>query len=591
MQNYYTKDFGDNSVIPQYIQEVTDRISCTMGPYGRFLTVADENNVIIIKDGATAARLQSYPELKGMVAQLIVDACSETERQVGDGTTATAVLIRELYNRYFKSKFSGNVHEYVRGMQAALSAIEEFLKTKTFKITGTAKETPTDLLNVAKISANGDVELANLIAELVWKIGPQGSVVVNASEHEKTYVEHKEGYVVKSGLVSRHFFNNAKGCSFKDALVVIIDDRIEYVDQIRPIMSAWDKIYGQNQVVQGQNGRQEVRVNPKPIILICSGITGDALSLLTLNARQGTHKIAVLNAPSSGQERKVLLEDLRKMTGTYKVYSQTAGQRLSTFGKGSVGTKMEFGICENFVANEKEAIFFLNGDTEINYHRLGESKKMTVAQVQDLLVREIEEEGNEILTEDFQKERIAHIRSGVGVIYSGGSTEVERKRIRTVVDDVWRASMSALKDGVVKGGGAALYQACQALSLHQGIPSDKYYVFKDVLTPPTAESSVPDFMAGKKAVLSCGNVIIQQILRNAGINDFVGQEDLLKDEVTFTIKNGSISFVSAVGEGILDPVSVVTTALRNAISVTSNLISTAYFQILTNGEVHRENNN
>ncbi len=538
-QQFYTEDTDDKQEILAGIEKIVERIGCTMGPLGHLVAIDTGNTVLELKDGATVAKWQSYKGYAGLAARLVIDACRRTEDTVGDGTTATAVLIQALFAEALESN-SGkalNVHEFKRGMDIAVAHIEKQLAGLSVQVVE-GQEIMKDMLwSVAHIASNSDYTIATLVTDLIFKMGVNGKVIVRKSEHDASYTEHQAGYVLETGLTTPQFANQGTGCLFKDPLVILINERVEFVEQIVPILNSWNLTYGES------DGKTSW--NPKPLVLVVQDIIGDALSALLRNKQAGTHKIAVIKAPDTGDRRALFLADLQQVVGCGNVFDQLQGIRLNAFDEGD--PNFEFGECASFYADGDSAIFYTD-DSAVE--RIEARKALTRSQVD-----------NEPTLADFHNERLSRLSSGIGVIYVGGPTDSEHERLKTVFDDTHRACYSAIRYGVVPGGGAALIKATN-------VPYEQEWT--------DAKAS------GYNTVMDATYAPFYRIARNAGITEteFAGITEsigFLDNECYDVVKQ---RFGDCMDNGIVDPMMAPLVALKNAVSVAGNLLSTKYFQIL-----------
>lgn len=562
-KQFYTEDTKNVELIKLCIDKVVSRIACTMGPRGHLVAIDTGNVVLEVKDGATVARYQSYRNYEGLIANLVIDACQKTEKIVGDGTTATAVLIRDLFDQSQAIMTKSNVHAFKEGMKKAVVDFEKQIKELKVDIVNDGVIDEEALLKVARISANGDNEIATLVSDLVLKVGPSGKIITRQSEHEESYTEHKTGYSLDSGLAAPLFYNSPRGCTFQDPVIVIINERIEFVEQIQKILKAWNNKYGQRSM--GENG-QQIYTNSKPLVIVAKAVIGDALTLLASNAKRGTHKIAVVTAP----KEEDLMEDIQLVTNTGTVFDQLKGVRLDGFR--SDDPDFEFGTCDRFFANMEETIFETSLDKEVelfpneeNWHSYiaGDIDTQTRA-LGDLIKDQVaylkERVENDADYEHTGKDRIARLLSGVGTLYVGGLTESEKLQNATIFDDVHRACFSAIGSGVVPGAGMAFVKAALNIGSY---PAEAHWT--------------QDHIDGYKAVMEAcfepyrqiaGVDVVEDIVENND-GDLRITHDIVKDE-----------WGDFLELGIVDPADVPVVSLRNAVSIAGNLISTKYFQIL-----------
>lgn len=564
VQQYFTETHDDLQEFAEAIYKVVGVIGCTMGPFGSFVTIdAKGSGILSIKDGATVASYQAYEDpIEALASKMVVDACKRTETYAGDGTTHTAVLINYLLKdalELFNSQPDMNRHSFVRGMEKGMQAVIASLEEKATKIVNKGVIDEDLLHKVAMVSANYDEKIASMISSLVADVGVHGRVLVNMTDFSETTVKRHAGYTYKKGLLSTMFYNEPGASRLFKPFVVIINEIVERVEQIAPILEAWN--HTGNPWVQPV-GNDRV-INHKPLVFVVKAMTGDALAMLVKNKSEGTHKIAVVEGPSSGGQTVDFYQDLSIVTNTGRVFDEHQGEKLNTFD--IMDIEGEFGQCKEFFATDNEVVFYFDKDMKTyGEETLKDSIDRRISELQGDIDRYPERE-------ETVRQRISMIAGAVGIVYVGGRTEAERRRLYTVIDDVKSACFAALEEGIIPGGGIELLRF--AIHGHPDVP------------PMDSKEEALGFNTFLKGIAApirtiCENRddqvfadIMQAVEEGLGENETF---DLIKDE-----------FGDAVQLGVIDPVRSVNQSLKASMSVISNVIRTRYFQILkmnTNGQ-------
>jgi chaperonin GroEL len=499
------------------IDILTDAVRITLGPKGRNVILDKSFGAPrITKDGVTVAKeIELADKFENMGAQMVREVASKTNDEAGDGTTTATVLAHSIVREGAKSVAAGmNPMDLKRGVDLAVKTVVEALK-KASKTVSTSAE----ISQVGTISANGDTEVGELIAEAMEKVGNEGVITVEEAKGLETELEVVEGMLFDRGYTSPYFITNAEkmNCEMENPYILIHESKLSGLQPLLPLLE---------QVVQ--SGR--------PLLVIAEDIEGEALATLVVNKLRGGMKVAAVKAPGFGDRRKAMLEDLAVLT---------SGQVVSE----DLGIKLE-NVTMDMLGTAKKVIITKEETTVVE----GAGKKKEIEGRCHQIRSQIEETSSDYDKEKLQ-ERLAKLAGGVAVIRVGGATETEVKERRDRVDDALNSTRAAVEEGVVPGGGAALLYAAKSL---------------DKLNVADADQRV-----GIDIVRRALQTPLRQIAENAGEDGAVVAGKLLdrKDSTHgFDAQKGE--YVNMIKAGIIDPTKVVRTALQDASSVAGLLITT-----------------
>ena len=499
------------------IDILTDAVRITLGPKGRNVILDKSFGAPrITKDGVTVAKeIELADKFENMGAQMVREVASKTNDEAGDGTTTATVLAHSIVREGAKSVAAGmNPMDLKRGVDIAVKTVVEALK-KASKTVSTSAE----ISQVGTISANGDTEVGELIAEAMEKVGNEGVITVEEAKGLETELEVVEGMLFDRGYTSPYFITNAEkmNCEMENPYILIHESKLSGLQPLLPLLE---------QVVQ--SGR--------PLLVIAEDIEGEALATLVVNKLRGGMKVAAVKAPGFGDRRKAMLEDLAVLT---------SGQVVSE----DLGIKLE-NVTMDMLGTAKKVIITKEETTVVE----GAGKKKEIEGRCHQIRSQIEETSSDYDKEKLQ-ERLAKLAGGVAVIRVGGATEIEVKERRDRVDDALNSTRAAVEEGVVPGGGAALLYAAKSL---------------DKLNVANADQRV-----GIDIVRRALQTPLRQIAENAGEDGAVVAGKLLdrKDSTHgFDAQKGE--YVNMIKAGIIDPTKVVRTALQDASSVAGLLITT-----------------
>ncbi|WP_421990778.1 chaperonin GroEL [Roseococcus sp.] len=496
---------------------LADAVKVTLGPKGRNVVIDKSFGAPrITKDGVTVAKeIELADKFENMGAQMVREVASKTNDTAGDGTTTATVLAQAIVREGAKAVAAGmNPMDLKRGIDKAVAVVVAELESKTKKITTSA-----EVAQVGTLSANGETEIGEMIARAMEKVGNEGVITVEEAKSIQTELDVVEGMQFDRGYVSPYFITNAEKmiAEMDQPYVLIFEKKLSQLQPMLPLLEA---------VVQ--SGR--------PLVIIAEDVEGEALATLVVNKLRGGLKIAAVKAPGFGDRRKAMLEDIAILTGG-QLISEDLGIKLETVTLAMLGKAKTIRI-------EKENTTIVDGAGE----------KSEIEGRCEQIKAQIEETTSDYDREKLQ-ERLAKLAGGVAVIRVGGSTEVEVKERKDRVDDALHATRAAVQEGIVPGGGTALLRASTNLGSVKGLNSDEQVGIEIVRKAIQAPLKQIAQNAGKD-----GAVIAGEVLRS---NEWVFGYDAQLDE-----------YKDLVAAGIIDPTKVVRTALQDAASVASLLITT-----------------
>ncbi|MGV8832454.1 MAG: chaperonin GroEL [Devosia sp.] len=495
---------------------LANAVKVTLGPKGRNVVIEKSFGAPrITKDGVTVAKeIELEDRFENLGAQLLRSVASKTNDIAGDGTTTATVLGQAIVVEGVKAVAAGfNPMDLKRGIDMAVEEVVGSLKAASSKIKSTS-----EVAQVGTISANGETAIGEMIAEAMQKVGNEGVITVEEAKTAETELEVVEGMQFDRGYLSPYFVTNAEKMTavLEDPVILLHEKKLSNLQAMLPILES---------VVQSQ----------RPLLIIAEDIDGEALATLVVNRLRGGLKVAAVKAPGFGDRRKAMLEDIAILTGG-QVISEDLGIKLENVTIDMLGTAKRVEITK-----ETTTIVDGAGTKEDIQGRVGQIK----AQIEET-------------TSDYDKEklqeRLAKLAGGVAVIKVGGSTEVEVKERKDRVDDALNATRAAVEEGIVAGGGVALLRASSAMKV-KGANADQdagIAIVKRALQEPVRTIANN---AGAE-----GSVVVARILENSSI--------------TFGYNAATGEYGDLVALGVIDPVKVVRTALQDAASVASLLITT-----------------
>jgi len=498
------------------VNVLANAVKVTLGPKGRNVVIEKSFGAPrITKDGVTVAKeIELEDKYENLGAQLLRSVASKTNDIAGDGTTTATVLGQAIVVEGVKAVAAGfNPMDLKRGIDLAVEEVVGTLKSKAAKI-----QNSSEVAQVGTISANGEKEIGDMIAEAMQKVGNEGVITVEEAKTAETELDVVEGMQFDRGYLSPYFVTNAEKMTavLEDPVILLHEKKLSNLQAILPILES---------VVQSQ----------RPLLIIAEDIEGEALATLVVNRLRGGLKVAAVKAPGFGDRRKAMLEDIAILTGG-QVISEDLGIKLENVTIDMLGTAKRVEITK-----ENTTIVDGAGAQEDIQGRVGQIK----AQIEET-------------TSDYDKEklqeRLAKLAGGVAVIRVGGSTEVEVKERKDRVDDALNATRAAVEEGIVPGGGVALLRASNAI---------------------TVKGANADQDAGIAIVRRALQEPVRQISNNAGAEGSVVVGKILENNAdSFGYNAATGEYGDLVALGVIDPVKVVRTALQDAASVASLLITT-----------------
>ncbi|CAJ1369923.1 MAG: chaperonin GroEL [Roseibium album] len=499
------------------VDTLANAVKVTLGPKGRNVVLDKAFGAPrITKDGVSVAKeIELEDKFENMGAQMVREVASKTNDIAGDGTTTATVLAQSIVKEGAKAVAAGmNPMDLKRGVDMAAAEAVRALESASKTIT-----TSEEVAQVGTISANGDEQVGQDIAEAMQKVGNEGVITVEEAKSLETELEVVEGMQFDRGYLSPYFVTNADKmlADLEKPFILLHEKKLSNLQAMLPILES---------VVQSS----------RPLLIIAEDVEGEALATLVVNKLRGGLKIAAVKAPGFGDRRKAMLEDLAILTGG-TVISEDLGIKLENVSLDMLGTAEKVAITK-----ETTTIVDGAGSKEDIDGRVGQIKA------------QIEETTSDYDREKLQ-ERLAKLAGGVAVIRVGGATEIEVKEKKDRVDDALNATRAAVEEGIVAGGGVALLRA------------------KNAVAKLTSANS--DIAAGIKIVLRALESPIRQIVENAGVEGSIVVGKIQEnDDDTFGFNAQTEEFVNMIEAGIIDPTKVVRTALQDAASVAGLLITT-----------------
>ena len=510
--------FGDDARVRMVrgINILANAVKVTLGPKGRNV-VLDRNfgSPLVTKDGVTVAReIELKDKFENMGAQMVREVASKTNDNAGDGTTTATVLAQAIVVEGMKFVAAGmNPMDLKRGIDKAVECAIEELK-KISKPVTTTKE----IAQVGSISANSDHEIGEIIAEAMEKVGKEGVITVEDGKSLKNELDVVEGMQFDRGYLSPYFITNPdkQVAVLENPYILLHDQKISNIRDLLPIL-------------------EQVAKAGRPLLIICEDLEGEALATLVVNSLRGILKVCAVKAPGFGDRRKATLEDIAILTGGTLV-TKDIGLSLDK------ATLEHLGQAKRVEVN-KENTTIING---------AGNPEMIEARVKNIRTQ------IESVTSDYDREklqeRVAKLAGGVALIKVGAATEVEMKEKKARVDDALHATRAAVEEGVVPGGGVALVRAQKAVAQLKGDNEEQ--------------------TAGIKIVLRAMEEPMRQIVGNAGLEPSVVVNAVANGEGNYGFNAQTSEYGDMVAMGVLDPTKVTRTALQNAASVASLILTT-----------------
>lgn len=511
--------FGNDArtLMVQGINTLANAVKVTLGPKGRNVVLERSfGGPTVTKDGVSVAKeIELKDKFENMGAQMVKEVASKTSDNAGDGTTTATVLAQAIVDEGMKYVAAGmNPMDLKRGIDKAVAAAIEALKGIS-RPTTTSKE----IAQVGAISANSDEEIGQIIADAMDKVGKEGVITVEDGKSLKNELDVVEGMQFDRGYLSPYFINNPdkQVVLFENPYILIHDKKISNIRELLPVL-------------------EQVAKSGRPLVIVAEDVDGEALATLVVNSLRGVLKVAAVKAPGFGDRRKAMLEDIAILTGG-QVISSDLGLQLDKTTLQQLGTAKKVEISK-----ENTTIIDGAGDAE-----------QIAARVKNIRIQ-IEAATSEYDREKLQ-ERVAKLAGGVALIRVGAATEVEMKEKKARVEDALHATRAAVEEGVVAGGGVALIRAKQAIA-------------KDLKGDNDEQN------AGIKIVLRAMEEPLRQIVKNAGDEPSVVVNKVADGNANFGYNAQTGVYGDMIEMGVLDPTKVTRTALQNAASVASLILTT-----------------
>ncbi len=506
---------GARAAILKGVNTLADAVKVTLGPKGRNVVIEKSwGSPVITKDGVTVAKeIELFGKLENMGAQMVREVASKTSDKAGDGTTTATVLAQAIYGEGLRLVEAGhNPMDLKRGIDAAvekmLGAIKESAKPTKDK---------EQIAQVATISANGDQEIGNILAEAMEKVGKEGVITVEENKKMTTELETVEGMQFDRGYLSPYFVTDPEKmlAVLTNPLILVHEKKISAMADLLPLLE---------QVVKA--GRE--------LLILSEDVDGEALATLVVNKLRGTIKVAAVKAPGFGDRRKEMLKDIAILTGAQS-FMEDLGQKLETATLKDLGSAKRIEI-------DKDNTVIIDGAGD----------KTAIKGRVESIRKQIADTSSDYDREKLQ-ERLAKLAGGVAVVRVGAHTETEMKEKKARVEDALHATRAAVEEGIVPGGGVALIRALGALdSLKFGDERD----------------------AGVRLIRKAAEAPLRQIAQNAGVDGSVVVEKVREGKGAFGYNAATDVYEDLLAAGVLDPAKVVRHALSNAASVASLMLTT-----------------
>ena len=499
------------------VDKLANAVAVTMGPTGRNVIINKSfGGPTVTKDGVTVAKeIELEDRFENMGAKLVVEVAQKTSDLAGDGTTTATVLARSIFKEGLRNIVAGsNPMAVRRGIEKAVDAAE----AKLFEMQKPVSSKQ-EVAHVGAISANNDLAIGEMLADALHRVGQDGVITVEEGKSTDTQVEYVDGMQFDKGYISPYFINNSgeMTCDFENALILIHEKKISNLRDLVPLLEQ-----------ASQSGR--------PLLIIAEDVDAEALTLLVVNKLRGVLNVAAVKAPGFGDRRKAMLGDIATLTGGTLI-SEDLGIKLENITLDQLGKAKK-------VAVDKGSTTIIEGG----------GKRAEVDARIDQIRRHIEQTDSEYDKEKFQ-ERLAKLAGGVAVISVGAETEADMKQKKARVEDALHATRAAVEEGILPGGGVALIRCREAVE-------------------KARSSAKGDEKVGVDIVAGALSAPLRQIADNGGIDGSVVVDEVEQKKVNVGYDGNQGVYTDMLKAGIIDPVKVVRTALRNASSIAGLLLTT-----------------
>ncbi len=498
------------------VDKLANAVKVTLGPKGRNVALEKSFGApVITKDGVTVAKeIELDDKFENMGAQLVKEVASKTSDAAGDGTTTATILAQAVYHEGIKLVAAG------RNPMAIKRGIDKGVEALITELANLAKPTrdQKEIAQIGTISANSDATIGNIIAEAMSKVGKEGVITVEEAKGLETTMDVVEGMRFDRGYLSPYFVTNAEKmvCEMDNPYILCTEKKISSMKDMLPVLE------------------QVAKVN-RPLMIIAEDVEGEALATLVVNKLRGALQVVAVKAPGFGDRRKAMLQDIAILTGG-QVASDDTGSKLENM------TLAELGTAKRVVVDK-------DNTTIVDGAGKSEDIKGRVKQIR----AQIEDSTSDYDREKLQ-ERLAKLVGGVAVVHVGAATEVEMKEKKDRVEDALNATRAAVEEGIVPGGGTALIRVAKVLNDIK--PADD------------------DELAGVNIIRRAIEEPLRQIAHNAGFEGSVIAEKVREGKDGFGFNAATGEYEDLIKAGVIDPKKVTRTALQNAASVASLLLTT-----------------
>jgi len=497
------------------VDQLSNAVKATLGPKGRNVVIDKKFGApTVTKDGVTVAKeIDLEDPIENMGAQMVKEVASKTSDIAGDGTTTATVLAQGIVREGLKNVTAGaNPTAIKRGIEKGVKAVVEEIQKMSKPLPGKK-----EIAQVGAISANNDIEIGDLIADAMEKVGKDGVITVEEAKTTETGLEVVEGMQFDRGYLSPYFVTDSDSMEaiLEDPMILIHDKKISAMKDLLPIL-------------------EKVAQMSKPLLIIAEDIEGEALATLVVNKLRGTLKVAAVKAPGFGDRRKAMLEDIAILTAG-RVISEEVGFKLENATVADLGSAKRVTIDK-----DNTTIIEGGGKTEDIQGRISQIKKQIESSTSDYDKEKLQE-------------RLAKLAGGVAVLNVGAATEVEMKEKKARVEDALHATRAAVEEGIVPGGGVVLLRALPALDKIKADGDEVIgiNILKRVLEEP-----------------------IRQIAENAGAEGSIVVQRVKEGKGSFGYNAATDSYEDLVEAGVIDPAKVTRIALENASSVSALMLMT-----------------
>ncbi len=496
------------------VAKLARAVKVTLGPKGRNVILQKSfGSPTVTKDGVTVAKEIDLEDVyENMGARMVREVASKTSDVAGDGTTTATVLAEAVFNEGLRAVVAGvNPIQMKAGIERAVEDIRAKLAEMSIPVKGKK-----EMAQVASIAANNDPEIGELLAEAMDKVGKDGVITVDEGKSLKTEIEFVEGMQFDRGYLSPYFVTNPQQmqCVLEDCYILVVEKKISSIKDIVPLLEA-------------------VVNSGKPLLVISEEVEGEALATLVINRLRGTFQVCAVKAPGYGDRRKAMLEDIAILTGATAVF-ENLGMKLENLGLAELG-------------RAKKVIVDKDNTTVIEGAGKASDIKARIEQIR----REIENATSDYDREKLE-ERLAKLSGGVAKINVGAATESEMKEKKARVEDALHATRAAVEEGILPGGGVALLRACSQVK-PKGLSEDETVGYNIVLRASRSPLSMIASNAGQD-----GSIVCEKVLAGSGNFGYNAATDVYEDLVK---------------AGVIDPAKVTRTALQNATSVSTLLLT------------------